>query len=213
MPPIRLLLVDDQVLFVNSLKSVLESKDKDIQVVGVAYDGKAAVEQVDREEPDIVLMDIMMPVMDGIEATARIHAAHPAVKIIVLTTFNEDELVFRAQEKGAAGYLLKDMLPEELLYAVKMSAAHDMVISPSVASLRGRQPAAAGKPAWIGALTDRETAILKLIAKGYDNDEIAAELFLGRQTVRNYVSSVYGKMGVKDRIHAMRICLELRIFE
>lgn len=213
MPPIKLLLVDDQVLFVNSLKAVLESKDRDIRVVGVAYDGRQALELVRRERPDIVLMDIMMPVMDGIEATARIHAAHPEVKIIVLTTFNEDEYVFKAQEKGAAGYLLKDMLPEELVYAVKMSATHDIVISPSVASVHGRQASTEGKPPWIGQLTDRETAILKLIAKGYDNDEIAAELFLGRQTVRNYVSSIYGKMGVKDRIHAMRVCLELRIFE
>jgi len=213
MNKINLLLVDDQILFINSLKDVLLLKDKTISISAVLYNGEEALNFCRKRTPDIILMDVKMPKMDGVEATKLILQEKPEIKIIMLTTFSEDEYVKEAMKVGAKGYLLKDMLPEDLLYAVKNVHKGMISISPSIINNNLYNKALKSKPDWFRELNRKEIEILRLITYGYDNDEIAEKVYLAKQTVKNYVSQIYEIMDVKDRMHAMRICIDLKLFE
>jgi len=213
MKKIKILLVDDQILFINSLKTVLELKDKEIEIIGVCYDGNEAIQFCRKKSPDVILMDVKMPITDGVQAAKSISKSHPHIKIIMLTTFDEDEYVKNALKEGARGYLLKDMLPEELIYAIKTVVNGMMSISPSIINQSLAQRVPANHPWWFKELNSKELKILKLITHGYDNNEIAHEVNLAGQTVKNYVSHIYEKMDVRDRMQAMRICIDLKIFE
>ena len=213
MKRIKVLLVDDQVLFINSLKTVMEIKDNEIDVIGVCYNGKEAIKFCRKWDPDVILMDVKMPGIDGVQATTSITMSKPKIKIIMLTTFDEDEYVKKALKVGARGYLLKDMLPEDLVYAIKTVANGMMSISPSIInqSLSPKEPE--DMPWWYKEMNSKELEILKLITHGYDNNEIADKVNLASQTVKNYVSHIYEKMDVRDRMQAMRICIDLKLFE
>jgi DNA-binding NarL/FixJ family response regulator len=210
---IKILLVDDQVLFINSLKGVLEVKDSEIEVAGVCYNGREAVDFIHENNVDIVLMDVKMPEMDGVEATKIIVQEKPDINIIMLTTFDEDEYVHNALKEGARGYLLKDMLPKELIFAIRNVHNGMMSISPRIITRSMTQDKSDSIPGWYREMNSKELKILELITHGYDNNEIAREVNLAKQTVKNYVSLIYEKMEVRDRMQAMRICIDLKLFE
>lgn len=211
MKKIRLLLVDDQVLFVESLKNVIETKTKDIEVVGIARNGQQAIDAVGELTPDIVLMDVRMPLMDGVEATRRIHNKFPEIRILVLTTFDEDRYVMNAIRHGALGYLLKDIPPSELIAAIRAVNEGASLVSPVLLTkIFGENSPPAmeridGDKPWHERLSNREMEILELISEGYENRQIAEKLFIAEQTVRNYVSGIYAKIGVHSRLQAMKI--------
>jgi DNA-binding NarL/FixJ family response regulator len=209
----RVLLVDDQELFVRNLQIVLESRTEDIEVVGIAHNGREACACVRDARPDIVLMDVRMPEMDGVEATRLIHERHPAVRIVVLTTFDDDEYVYHALEYGAVGYLLKNIPPEELFACIRAVHGGALLISPQVkekvmgARTRNaaRPPAAAARDVGtlLAGLTGKERDILRLIALAYTNRQIAEHLMIAEQTVKNHISIIYSKMGVSRRMELM----------
>ena len=223
MEPIRVLLVDDQVLFVESLGRVITARSKDIRVVGIAYNGIQAVELVDKQMPDVVLMDIKMPEMDGVEATRKIHRKHPGVKIMILTTFDDEQFVLEALREGAKGYLLKNIPPEEVITSIRALNSGVDQISPSVAvrlvhkALAGQHSdgteggSSRGHPQWYRDLKRVERQLLTLVAQGYSNKEIADRLYLAEQTVKNYLSVIYEKMNVKNRTQAAHRLLEAGI--
>ncbi len=219
---IRVVLADDQILFVEGLRTVLQSRSQDIAVVGIAHNGREAVDCVRSEQPHIVVMDARMPVMDGVEATRVIRSEFPAVQIIILTTFDDDEYVHEAIKCGAAGYLLKDIPPEELINAIRAIQSGSVLIASSVArrlverlsELKDRSSAsrsvAADELQWFKDLTKREREVLFLLADGWDNRRIAEHLFLAEQTVKNHVSVIYSKLGVHDRIQALQLASRLK---
>ncbi|XVU28697.1 response regulator [Actinoplanes sp. CA-054009] len=198
----RVLIVDDQALFREALAVLLGVVD-DLEVAGEAGDGDEALAQVARTSPDVVLMDLRMPVLDGIEATRRIRSAHPATQVIALTTFDDDADVFAALRAGAVGYLLKDVSSERLVEAVRAAHRGESVLQPSVAAKVvasfAQRPA---PPPLADPLSDRETEVVRLLAEGRSNREIAAALFLAEGTVKNHVTNVLGKLGVRDRTQA-----------
>ncbi len=188
--------------------------EPDIEVVGGATNGVLGLELCRRERPDVVLMDIRMPEMDGIEAT-RLLRADPDVitRVLVLTTFDLDEYVYSAVRAGASGFLLKDSPAEELVRAVRVVAAGESLLSPSVTRRLieefARQPSGAeAPPPALDALTDRETDVLRLVARGLSNQEIADSLYLGETTVKTHVSRVLMKLGVRDRVQAVVVAYE-----
>lgn len=200
---IQVLLVDDQRLMREGLRTLLELHP-DLRVAGEAGDGSAAESAVERLEPDVVLMDLRMPRRDGVTATRRITARWPALPVLVLTTYDDDDLVFQAIEAGACGYLLKDVGSDALADAIRAAAHGESPLQPSVArkvlrQLRGRVVAVEdkGEP-----LTDRETEVLGLLATGATNREIAEKLFLTEGTVKNYISAILAKKGLRDRTQA-----------
>ncbi|MEV6301985.1 response regulator transcription factor [Actinoplanes sp. NPDC051861] len=203
----RVLLVDDQALFREAL-AVLLSASGEVDVVGEAGDGAEALDQVARLRPDVVLMDLRMPVLDGIGATRRISAEFPETRVIALTTFDDDEEVFAALRAGAVGYLLKDVSSERLIEAVAAAVRGESVLQPSVAAkVVARFAAMPAEPAdrpqpLVVPLSDRELEVLRLLASGSSNREIAAALFLAEGTVKNHVTNVLGKLGVRDRTQA-----------
>lgn len=210
---IRILLADDQILFVNSLKDVLMTKDPGINVVGVVYNGQDALPFLRKHrDVEVAVLDVRMQPMDGVEATKKIHTEFPEVKIIMLTVFDDDKYVQRAMEYGASGYLLKDMLPEEFISAIRKVYHGEKYLSPAVidSMVRTRRQA---HLSWLSFMTEKEMQVLKLLSFGLSNDEIAVEAHVGRQTVKNYVHNIYEKMGARDRMHAMRLCIELKLFE
>jgi DNA-binding NarL/FixJ family response regulator len=208
---IRLLLVDDQKLFVESLQYVIESRAGDIEVVGIARDGREAVEFVADHRPDMILMDVRMPSMDGVEAMRVIHELHPDVRVLMLSTFEDDDLVREAIRHGAVGYLIKNMAPEELIDSVRAVMSGTMQIAPTAArSLLGGDVLPGGDSARehafaLASLTRRERQVLGLIAAAQENREIARFLNVTEQTARNYVHNLYSKLGVSNRIQLMRI--------
>jgi DNA-binding NarL/FixJ family response regulator len=206
---IRVLVVDDQGLVRAGFRMILEAQP-DVQVVAEAADGVEAVERARRLEPDVVLMDVRMPRMDGLEATRRIAGpgTDGASKVLILTTFDLDEYVYEALRAGASGFLLKDVHREDLVAAVRVVAGGEALLAPSITKrligefARRPEPVAAA-PAALDALTAREREVLALICRGHSNAEIAAELVIGEQTVKTHVGNVLAKLGLRDRIHAV----------
>jgi DNA-binding NarL/FixJ family response regulator len=214
MSPIRVLLVDDQALFREGLNTLL-SVHADLTVVGEAGNGQEALERAAALRPDVVLMDVQMPVLDGVAATRRLRAAAPDCRVILLTTFDDDEYVFEGLRAGAVGYLLKDAPSARLVDAIRAAARGESFLQPSVAAklvaeytrLAGSAPPPAEGPA--EPLTERELEILRLLAGGASNKEIAAQLFLAEGTVKNHVTNILGKLGVPGRLQAANRAREL----
>jgi len=211
---IQILLVDDQSLFVESLKASLQTYVDDIEVVGIAKNGVEAVRMAAELVPEIILMDVHMPVMNGVEATIKIRTANDRIKIIMLSTYDEDEYVRDALRHGAVGYLLKDISPTELIAAIRALQSGIVQISPQIASKLIKQMYDETSPKyeesrkrfeWFETLTGREKEIFGLIATGYDNKQIAEKLALAEQTVRNNISIIYSKLEVKDRFEIIQL--------
>ena len=206
--PIRVVITDDQSLIRLGFRMVLEAAD-DIEVVGEAADGAAAVDAVAALVPDVVLMDVRMPGMDGIEATRRIRRDHPGTRVLVLTTFDLDEYAFGALRAGAGGFLLKDAEREELVAAVRAVAAGEATLSPRVTRRMIELVTAGGRPHpephRSAALTAREQEVLDAMARGLTNAEISAALFLGESTVKTHVGRILAKLPARDRVHAVLI--------
>jgi DNA-binding NarL/FixJ family response regulator len=213
---IRVMLVDDQRLMREGLRILLDM-EPDLEVVGEAGDGREAVESYPRLLPDVVLMDVRMPEMDGVEATRRILTHHPQARVVILTTFDDDEYVFEGIRAGAVGYLLKAASSEELANAVRTVASGGALIEPSVARrvmaefARLSQPSQMEKEKLIDPLSEREIDVLRLIAQGFSNREIADRLYLAEGTVKNYVSSLMQKLSVRDRTQAALRARELQL--
>jgi len=201
---VRVLICDDQAVVCEGLELIL-SADPQIEVVGLAYDGSEALEMIPGAQPELVLMDLKMPVMNGIHATREIKKKYPEIKVLVLTTFGEDEWVFDAVRSGADGYLLKGTPRDKLVAAVKGTVAGETYIDPDVGGKLLAQVAQnpAEKDTTLAAdLSERELEVLKLLAQGLTNAEIAERLKLTRGTVRNYVSAILSKLDVDDRTQA-----------
>jgi DNA-binding NarL/FixJ family response regulator len=208
---IRVVVVDDQELMRVGFRMVLGAQ-ADIDVVGEAGDGAQAIELAEQLRPDVVLMDVRMPVLDGVEATKRIVAAGTA-RVLVMTTFDLDEYVYSALQGGASGFLLKDTQPDHLVSALRAVASGDAVVSPSVTRrLLDRFVGAGGSPmrdtAELDVLTDREREVLVLIAKGMSNLEIADTLFLSEATVKTHVGRILAKLELRDRVQAVVLAYE-----
>jgi DNA-binding NarL/FixJ family response regulator len=206
---IKILICDDQYVVREGLKAIFET-DKGIQVVGTAADGAEALDLIPQLQPDLILMDLKMPVMNGVQATRHIRQKYPNVKILVLTTYDADEWVFDAIRNGAAGYLLKDTQREMLIAAIKDMMAGRTPVDPAIAGKLFTQ-IVQGTPALqstlIDNLTEREKDILRLLGAGLSNADIAARLYFSEGTVRNYISSILDKLGVADRTQAAVLAL------
>ena len=213
---IRVLIVDDQRMFAESIKYVIESRASDIEIVGIALNGREACEQALRLLPHIVLLDVRMPVMDGVEAAKLIHRDLPSVKILMLTTFDDDEYVKGSLKHGAVGYLLKSMPPIELINALRAVHGGIMQIDPAVSkALIGgsEQKVPDGEfMANLKTLTRRERDVLELMVQSLDNTQIARTLSLAEQTVRNYISTIYSKLGVEHRMDVLKIIDKINYF-
>jgi len=216
MKPIRVLLADDQALFREGLRTLL-SLQPAFEVVGEAANGEAAVAGANTLQPQVVLMDLRMPVLGGVEATRRIRGMNPDCRVIVLTTFEDDEEVFEALRAGAAGYLLKDVPSEKLMEAIRVAARGESFLQPSIAAkvvaefnrLSGTRTPAGMK--LTEPLSQRECEVLRQLAGGKSNKEIAATLHLAEGTVKNHMSNVLGKLGVMDRTQAALKARELGV--
>nr|WP_261769110.1 response regulator transcription factor [Rhodococcus sp. B10] len=210
--PITVLIVDDQELMRMGLTMVLDAQD-DLSVVGEASDGASALAKVDELKPDVVLMDVRMPGIDGVTATSRIVESNSEARVLVMTTFDLDEHVIGALKAGASGFLLKDTPPEDLVSAIRSIAGGDAVVSPKVTRrLLGRfisgDTTPTRDPAMLDALTDREREVLGLLATGLSNAEIAGSLVLSEATVKTHVGRVLTKLGLRDRVQAVVLAYE-----
>jgi DNA-binding NarL/FixJ family response regulator len=209
MNKIRIALADDQKIFIESLKIYLEEISDQLEVIDMAVNGREIVEIAEHKRPDLILMDVRMPVLDGVQATKEIHDKHPDIKILILTTFDDDENVHAAMKYGAAGYLLKEDIDSSvLLNAIKAVSSGSILLSPHIArklvskNVHNDEQEKNTKeriPPWFYSLSKKEKRILKLIAKGLDNREISEEMFLVEQTVKNYISIIYSKLGTRNR--------------
>lgn len=206
---IRVLIVDDQALFRSGIRMLIESQP-DLQCVGEAADGAQAVRLAEEQQPDVVLMDVRMPVLDGISATDRIVRAQPDVRVVVLTTFDLDEAAARAIRAGASGFVLKDAEPELVLAAIRTVHAGNEVVAASATrelfKAFGRQQRSA--PAAFAELTERERQIFALAAKGLSNTEIARSEFVSEATVKTHISRILGKLGLRDRVQLVVFAYE-----
>ena len=210
--PVRVLLVDDDQLLRSALSMMLSGRD-DVAVVGEAADGREAIERARELAPDVVLMDVRMPTLDGIAATRELLAAAPAAKVVIVTTFEDDRYVFGALKAGASGFLLKRSSPEELIAAIHTVAAGDALLSPPITKRvidrMAAQPlidAAASER--LDELTERERQVLELIARGRSNREIAADLVIEETTVKTHVRRILMKLALRDRVHAVVFAYE-----
>jgi DNA-binding NarL/FixJ family response regulator len=210
---VRVLLVDDQALVRSGFRMILEARPE-IEVVGEAEDGFEALEATRRLLPDVILMDVRMPNLDGVEATRRLVARGTESRILILTTFDLDEYVYEAIRAGASGFLLKDVRPQELVDAIHVVAKGDALLAPSITRrLLDRFAEQAPQddpkpPPQLESLTERELEVLKLVAKGWSNAELAEKLFLSETTVKTHVSSVLRKLGLRDRVQAVVMAYE-----
>jgi DNA-binding NarL/FixJ family response regulator len=209
---ITVVVADDQSLVRAGFRMILEA-DPDLRIVAEACDGNEAVEASRHSRPDVVLMDIRMPVMDGLEATRRIMKLPDPPRVLILTTYDTDEYVFEAIVIGASGFLLKDTAPEDLLSGIRTIANGDSLLSPSVTrrlieAFVQDHPATATPPAGLQNLTERELQIFQLLARGLSNAEIAEELYLSSATVKTHVARVLDKLGVRDRVQAVVVAYE-----
>jgi DNA-binding NarL/FixJ family response regulator len=210
--PVRVLVVDDQELVRAGFCVILDAADG-IMVVGEAGNGQDAVAQAQAHAPDVVLMDIRMPGMNGLEATRLITGSRPESKVVMLTTFDFDEYVYEALRAGASGFLLKDAPRRDLIAAVRAAAAGDALLAPSVTRMlieafARRPPAMAPSPSALASLTARERDIVRLIARGRSNAEIAADLVVSEATVKTHVGHVLAKLGLRDRVQAVILAYE-----
>jgi len=214
----KILLTDDQILFAKSLETFLKNYADDMEVIGIAENGRKAVQFVQNKKPDVILMDVRMPEMDGVEAVQIIHQEFPQIKIIMISTYDDDELVRNALRAGANGYLLKDISPTELIISIRALNSGQVQISPALAQkliqttyiedvdqTKLDDQSLNKKFEWLKTLTKREREIFSLIATGHDNNDIAQRLGTATQTVRNQVSAIYSKLGVKDRFEIIRL--------
>jgi DNA-binding NarL/FixJ family response regulator len=216
---VRILLVDDQRLFSDNLKLMLETLTEDIKVAGIALDGQEAIDLVEETKPDLILMDVRMPGMDGVQATKILHRNYPDIKIVMLTTFLDDTYVQDALQYGAYGYILKNIKSEDLIASLRAISRGAVLFSPDILKklvLRLDSKPAAGDQdneyhEIISRLGNREKEILKLVALGYNNKKIADTLFISEPTVRNYISSIYAKVGSKDRLEVISIAQRVHI--
>lgn len=201
---IQILLVDDQHIIRQGLRSMLES-NADMKIVGEAENGQRAIEQIPLLQPDVVLMDIRMPIMDGVAATTAIAQQFPTIKVLVLTTFDDDEYVSQAMRVGAKGYLLKDTEPDELALAIRAIHKGHTQLGPGLfeKALMSIAPVSVpASPPELAQLTARELDVLRLIASGANNREIAEALFLSENTVKNYVTNILSRLNLRDRTQA-----------
>ncbi len=203
---IRVLLVDDQALVRSGFRLILETRE-DLEVVGEAEDGREAVDLARRLDPHVILMDVRMPHVDGVEATRRLAAAGSPARVLILTTFDLDEYVYEAIRAGASGFLLKDVQPAQLVDAVRVVAAGEALLAPTVTRrlldrFADQLPSTKPSPE-LARLTERELEILTLLAEGLSNAELAERLFLSETTVKTHVSSVLRKLELRDRVQAV----------
>jgi len=206
---IKIILVDDQMLFREGLSTLLSVHD-DIEVVGEAENGAEAIKLVAKLKPDVVLMDVRMPILDGVAATRKLNQDHPKSRVIMLTTFDDDEYVFEGLRAGAVGYLLKDVPSKKLVEAIRAAAKGESFLQPSVAAkvvaefmrMSGNTAVSPPQQSLIDPLSNRELEILNLVASGASNREIATSLFIAEGTVKNHVTNILGKLGVRDRTQA-----------
>ncbi|AIY01834.1 two-component system response regulator [Arthrobacter sp. PAMC 25486] len=219
---IRVLVVDDQAMVREGFAALLGAQD-DIVVVGQAENGAVAVDMASEHQPDVVLMDVRMPVMDGLEAARLILAGTPesgvrSTHVLMLTTFDVDDYVYDALRLGASGFLLKDALADELLTAVRVVAAGEALLAPSVTrrlieqfAQSAARPMLSREP--LEGLTERELEVMTLIGRGFSNQEIAAELFIAQQTVKTHVSKILAKLGLRDRVQAVVLAYDTGLVE
>jgi DNA-binding NarL/FixJ family response regulator len=212
---IRVLVVDDQSMVRAGFRMLLGGED-DIEVVADASNGLEAVAKAARYRPTVVLMDIRMPQLDGLEATRRILAADPAARILILTTFDLDEYIYEGLRAGASGFVLKDDPPEQLIAAIRTVAAGDALLSPAVTKRVIKQFARVARPEppkGLAELTGREREILRLIANGLSNAEIGAELYIGETTVKTHVTHILQKLDLRDRVQAVVLAYQTGLLE
>ena len=209
---ISVVIADDQELVREGLRMMLEAED-DIEVVGEAENGRRALELSRRHDPDVILMDVRMPELDGVEATRRILEAGSPARVIILTTFDLDEYVFEAIRAGASGFLLKDVRPGELVDAIRVVAAGEALLAPSVTRRLldrfAREVPDERAPPSLDDLTDRELDVLRLVAQGLSNAEIAGRLVVSEATVKTHVSHVLAKLGLRDRVQAVVLAYDV----
>lgn len=213
---LRVVIADDQALVRAGFRMILDAQ-RDIEVVGEARDGEEAIAAYRRLRPDVILMDIRMPMLDGLEATRRIlESGGNGCRVLMLTTFDLDEYVYAALQAGASGFLLKDVSPEQLIGAVRQVSVGDALLAPSITRrlverfARPQAPAATS-PHTVSCLTPRELEVLKLVARGLSNTEIAAELILSEATVKTHVTRILSKLELRDRVQAVVLAYELGI--
>jgi DNA-binding NarL/FixJ family response regulator len=212
---IKVLVVDDQSMIRAGFRMLLGG-EQDIQVVAEAANGLEAVDKAARFQPTVILMDIRMPELDGLEATRRILAADDAARILILTTFDLDEYVYEALRAGASGFVLKDDPPEQLLAAIRTVAGGDALLSPAVTRRVIKQFTRISHPAppkELGELTERELDVFRLIARGLSNDEIGRELFISETTVKTHVTHILQKLSLRDRVQAVVLAYETGLFD
>jgi DNA-binding NarL/FixJ family response regulator len=213
MTDIRILIVDDQALIRSGLRMILEAEDG-LSVIGEASDGRDAIEVATRQRPDVILMDIRMPVMDGIDATRRLNASalSPKPRVLILTTFDLDEYVYAAIRAGASGFLLKDAPPDDLIHAIRVVARGEALLAPTVTRRLieefASRPEPDGAPEGMDELTERELEVLRSLAAGLSNAEIADALFVSEATVKTHISHILTKLGLRDRVQAVVVAYE-----
>jgi DNA-binding NarL/FixJ family response regulator len=212
---IRVLVADDQSMVRAGFRMLL-SGEEDIEVVAEASNGLEAIDKAERFDPTVVLMDIRMPELDGLEATRRIVAADSTARVLILTTFDLDEYVYEGLSAGASGFVLKDDPPEQLIAAIRTVAAGDALLSPTITKrvikefTRSPRPT---PPKELGELSDRELDVFRLIARGLSNAEIAAELFISETTVKTHVTHILAKLNLRDRVQAVVLAYQTGVFE
>jgi DNA-binding NarL/FixJ family response regulator len=209
---IRVLIADDQALVRGGFRMILDAQE-DIEVVGEACDGREALARARELAPDVVLMDIRMPELDGLEATRRLLSGDGTCRVLILTTFDLDEYVYAAMKAGASGFLIKDVRPEQLADAVRVVTTGEALLAPVITrrlieQFVSRPAPSPGAPQQLDELSDRELEVLKLIARGQSNDEIALELFVTRATVKTHVTHILTKLRLRDRIQAVVLAYE-----